>query len=123
MGEATTPFVALARDGTDGQQTHADNSSQRRIPRVVWQTVRSRLGLSSSFNASWKLMVKANPGWTFNLVDNEDMERTVQSHAPTAALRAFQSINHAFGAARADFSGATSYCCLLGGCTLMRISA
>ena len=103
MGEATTPFVALARDGTDGQQTHADNSSQRRIPRVVWQTVRSRLGLSSSFNASWKLMVKANPGWTFNLVDNEDMERTVQSHAPTAALRAFQSINHAFGAARADF--------------------
>ena len=79
------------------------NSSQRKIPRVVWQTVRSRSGLSKSFNASWKFMVKANPGWTFNLVDNEDMERTVQGHAPAAAMQAFRSINRAFGAARADF--------------------
>jgi hypothetical protein len=102
-GEATTPLMALARDGKDDQKTYANNASERRIPRVVWQTVRSRSGLSSSFNASWELMVKANPGWTFNLVDNEDMERTVQSHAPSAALRAFNSINRAFGAARADF--------------------
>ena len=79
------------------------NSSLRKISRVVWQTVRSRSGLSNSFNASWKSMVKANPGWTFNLVDNEDMERTVQGHAPAAAMQAFRSINRAFGAARADF--------------------
>ena len=46
---------------------------------------------------------RSEPGWTFNLVDNEDMERTVQGHAPAAAMQAFRSINRAFGAARADF--------------------
>lgn len=72
------------------------------IPRVVHQTGPSRI-LPALLQGARESMKLRNPTWAFKFYDDADVEEYIFKHYGRDYLSLYQSINWAYGAARADF--------------------
>lgn len=75
----------------------------RRIPRIVWQTCRDKDDLPDRVREARSSLMADNPQWRFELFDDADRDRFVETTYPQRILRAYRSIDPAYGAARADY--------------------
>jgi len=72
------------------------------ISKIVWQSVPNKMDLSPAFLARQASLKRANPTWTFRLLDDATIQTEIAKW-PSKLLRTYLSINPQFGAARADF--------------------
>lgn len=79
----------------------AGSSVPAKIPRLIHQTF-STVDLPERLQQHVDDLKARNPGWTHTLYDNNDAERFIASHYEVDMLRAYQRIDPAYGAARAD---------------------
>jgi mannosyltransferase OCH1-like enzyme len=73
------------------------------IPRVIHQTLPDKHRVVSSIADNIARLQAMNPGWRHVLHDNDDIQHYIGVHFDAEVLKAYQSINPLYGAARADF--------------------
>lgn len=73
------------------------------IPRVIHQTLPDKHRIVSSIADNIARLQAMNPGWRHVLHDNDDIPQYIGAHFGADVLKAYNSINPLYGAARADF--------------------
>lgn len=72
------------------------------IPKSIYQTYPSRK-LPEAVNENIRRIKKLNPGWTYKLYDDKEIEFFIRTYYGEALLNIYLKINPRYGAARADF--------------------
>lgn len=89
-------------------QVPAEDSVERRIPRVIWQTIkgdgrRDKTSVWVERNRAEVMLtwVSINPTWEYRLLDDNDIEEYIRTEYGDKELATFRAINQ--GASKADF--------------------
>lgn len=77
-------------------------TTDRRIPRVLRQTISDVTKVDPAVQAERQALMARNPGWRFELWDDAEHKDFIARHFPDRVVSAYQAIDPAYGAARAD---------------------
>lgn len=72
------------------------------IPKIIHQTVRSHDNLDKRLSENIDLLKSLNPGWAHRLHEDKDCRNFIGDVYGASYLKAFDSINADYGAAKAD---------------------
>ena len=73
------------------------------IPKLIHQTLRTKLNIDEALETNVKKLKYLNPNWDHRLYDDNDMRKFVLKCYGDDIIKSFDSINPIYGAARADF--------------------
>lgn len=73
------------------------------IPRVIHQTLPDKRHIAPSIASNIGRLQAMNPGWRHVLHDDRDIPHYIRTHFGADVLKAYESLNPLYGAARADF--------------------
>lgn len=73
-----------------------------KIPSVIHQTIADKSKLPAAIDESIRRLKALNPGWTYRIYDDGDIQNFIASNYGDETSSIFNSINPLYGAARAD---------------------
>lgn len=73
------------------------------IPQVIHQILLDQRHIAPSISDNIARLQALNPGWRHVLHGNDDIQQHIGTHFGADVLKAYNSINPLYGAARADF--------------------
>lgn len=73
------------------------------IPKSIYQTCKDKTALNVDIQQNIAYLKRINPGWTYRLYDDADIEVFIREEYGVQILGYYYRINPIYGAARADF--------------------
>ena len=73
------------------------------IPKNIFTSVPNAQNIDKQLAQNYAEIARLNPGWTHTIFDDDSQYEFIKENYDSDILRIYLSINHAYGAAKADF--------------------